>query len=198
MARQASATGFRKRDPVFSCGRGEIPPAARVWLHVGLLIGLLVGTSAMAAQPSLGSSGPPLTYRLEDVGVHLTRQPGSSAFPIRRLSLSGTGSATLERDGQTLPFRYAPKDLLALLNELYRIRFFDLPTNLGVRYSVFLKDDGTVVTSALRMADASSTKVCLTVADYEKCVTYGRAGPYELERLARRLFADADRLVDDK
>lgn len=150
----------------------------------------------MAAKPSLETGKPPHTYRLDEVSLRLTRQPGNGAFPVRRVNLSGAGAATLERDGRKLPFHYAPKDLLALLNELYKIRFFDLPTNYRTRYSLFLKEDGSVGTSALRLSDESSTSVCIAVAAYEKCVTYGSEAPYELEHLAKRIFSEADRLVN--
>src|ERR1019366_940403 len=118
---------------------------------------------AMAADPTLGAGGPPMTYRLDQVTVLVTRHPGP-ASRIRRVSLSGTGSATLERDGLSLPFRYPAKDLLALLNDLYKLRFFELPADYSGRYSVFLKDDGSVATKALRMSDVPGTSVCFTVA----------------------------------
>ena len=155
----------------------------------------LMWAIAMAAGPSLGAAGPPLTYRLDQVTVRVTRPPGGSASKTRQVSLFGTGNATLERDGRSLPFRYASKDLVALLNELYRIHFFELPANYTGQYSVFLKDDGTVVTQALRMSDTPGTSVCFAVADYKKCVNYGTEGPRELADLAQRLFAEAERLV---
>ncbi len=196
MTAQAKVTGSRQRDPVYLLGRRVAKPAKGRTLLAGLLLGgCLTGACAMPTQKSLAVDGPPLTFRIEAVSVHLTRQPGSAAFPIRRVNLSGTSSASLERDGQTLPFRYAPKDLLILLNEFYKIRFFDLPTNTTARYSVFLKEDGSVVTSTLRMADAASTRVCFAVATYEKCVTYAGETPRELDDIVRRVFSDADRLV---
>lgn len=148
----------------------------------------------MAEQPRLESAGPPRTYRLDEVSIQLTRQYGHG-LPLQRVSLAGAGQATLERDGQRLPFHYPAKDLLALLNEAYRIRFFDLPASYTTRYSVFLKDDGTVGTSALRMQDTLSTSLCLTVAGYEKCIIFGNHGPRELEELANRIYSEAERSV---
>jgi hypothetical protein len=116
-------------------------------------------------------------------------------FPVQRVSLSGTGSSTLERGDQKLSFRYADKDMLVLLNKLYRIRFFELPTRYTAKYSVFLKDDGSVGTQALKMSDASSTNVCFTVMAYEKYVTYSSEAPRELEDMVQRIFSEADRLV---
>lgn len=152
----------------------------------------------MATERSLGVGGPPLAYRIGEVSVRLTRHPGNPALPIRRVILSGVGGATLERDGKSVQFPYGSKDLLALLNELYRIRFFDLPTQYNTQYSVFLKDDGTVGTAALRMPDSGSTSICFAVTGYEKCVSYSREGSLELENIARRIFSDADRLASEK
>lgn len=174
-------------------------PTRLMRLTTALLIGVscLTGSCSMATERNPGAGGPPLAYRLDEVSIHLTRQPGHG-FPIRRVSLSGTGSATLERDKQNLPFRYESRELLALLNEFYRVRFFDLPTNYRARYSVFLKDDGTVGTEVLKMSDASSTSICFAVPSYEKCVTYSTEGPAELEKLAQRVFSEAEQLVIPK
>lgn len=147
---------------------------------------------SMATEQSLGVGGPPLTYRIDEVSVRLTRHPGNPALPIRRVILSGAGDATREHGGKSVRFPYGSKDLLALLNELYKIRFFDLPTQYNTQYSVFLKDDGTVRTAALRMPDSGSTSICFAVTGYEKCVTYGRDGPLELEIIAKQIFSDAD------
>jgi hypothetical protein len=171
-------------------------PAAHSFFLGGLLIFGICFTGAvpMAAETSLGVGGPPLAYRIDEVSVSLTRQPGNPALPIRRVILSGAGSATLERDGKNIQFPYERKDLLALLNALYKIRFFDLPTQYNTQYSVFLKDDGTVGTAAVRMSDSGSTNICFSVTGYKKCVTYGpgTSGPLELENIAKRIFSDAD------
>ncbi|BCT67767.1 hypothetical protein [Nitrosospira sp. NRS527] len=155
--------------------------------------------TAMSAESvitgSLGPSGPPLTYPIDDVHIRLTRHPGNAAFPVQRVNLSGSGSATLERDGKIMPFTYQVKNLLALMNEFYRIRFFDMPDDYANRYSVFLKDEGTVETSALHMLDAGGMRICFTAARYEKCVNYGDEGPSELEDIARQIFSAADILV---
>jgi hypothetical protein len=45
-----------------------------------------------------------------------------------------------------------------------------------------------VGTSALRMADAASTEVCIDIGEYRKCIAFGRDGPLELEGIAKRLF----------
>lgn len=148
----------------------------------------------MASERSLGPGSPPLVYRIDEVSVRITRHPGNPNFSVRRLSLSGDGSATLERDGKRVQFPYTAQDLLAFLNELYKIRFFDLPTEYTTRYSVFLKSDGTVGTAALDMLDTESTSVCFAVPGYKKCITYRSDGPLELENIVKRIFSDAERV----
>ena len=147
----------------------------------------------MAAERTLGPAGPPLVYPIHEVSLHLTRQPGNPAFPVRRISLSGKGTATFERGNELLQVSYSNGELVTLLNELYGIRFFELPSQYTTRYSVFLKDDGTVATSALRMMDAASTRVCFAVTGYEKCVTYGRDRPNDLENIVNRVFDDVEK-----
>jgi hypothetical protein len=162
-----------------------------------MVIACLGMPAAMSAEHNPEPGGPPLAYRIDDVHIRLIRHPGNAAFPVQQVSLSGSGRATLERDGKILPFIYQVKNLLALMNELYRIRFFDMPNDYTNRYSVFLKDGGTVETTALHMLDGGGMRVCFTVASYEKCVNYGDEGPSELEDIARRIFFEADVLTNN-
>jgi hypothetical protein len=151
------------------------------------LAAMPAGDEPAAGGRTLGPSGPPLSYRIDEVTIRLARKP-DRAGSIRSVSLSGKGSATVERDGEPERLGYPPSDLLKLLNEFYRIRFFDLPEKYTTRYSVFLKEGGVVGTSALRMADAASTLVCINIGEYRKCVTFGRDGPLELESVAKQVF----------
>lgn len=157
-----------------------------------------VGSASMAGERALGPDGPPLAYPIQEVNLHLTRQPGNAAFPVRRINLSGKGTAAFERGEEFLQIPYSTSTLVALLNELYRIRFFELPSQYTARYSVFLKDDGMIATSALRMMDAESTRICFAVTGYEKCVTYGRDGPSGLENIVNGVFDDIEKQVKQK
>jgi hypothetical protein len=131
----------------------------------------------------------PLSYKIEEVRISLTRRPGNPSFPIQRLTLSGSGNATLERDSKSTLLSYSDKDLLSVLKEFYKIRFFDLPEDYSTEYSVFLDKNRIIQTTALRLPDVESTSACLAVAGYKKCVTYSRKGPLELENLVQRIFA---------
>lgn len=152
----------------------------------------------MSANPGLETEKPPQSYRLEDVSVKVTLHPGRGAFSARSVNLLGTGAGTLEQNGQKQTFQYATKDMMALLSEFYKIRFFELPANYSIRHSVFLKDDGTIGTTMLRMLDESSTSVCFVIVDYEKCVRYSVQGPAELEHIVTRIFSEASKRVNVK
>jgi hypothetical protein len=98
----------------------------------------------------------------------------------------------LERDGTTARFPVANQDLLNLMNELYRMHFFELPSDYTAEYSVVQKEDGILATMISSMNDEPSTSVCVSIREYKKCVAYGRKGPLELENLVERVFSKAN------
>lgn len=160
------------------------------FLKFFFIVGLpFMVTTSMAVERTLGSSGPPLNYRIDEVKISVTLQPGSSAFPVQRVILAGSGGGTAERDGKPTQFPYSNHDLIEIMSELYRIRFFDLPAQYTTRYSVMLKNDGHVQTTTLNMKDTESTVFCFAVAKYEKCVTLGKDGPFELKQLAEKILS---------
>lgn len=148
----------------------------------------------MANQTSVSLDGPPKSYPIDDVAVRIHIQ-SARGLPMPQVTLSGNGTGTLERDQQTSSFAYPSKDLLLVVNALYRIRFFSLQDDPGVTYSVFLRDDGMVVTQALKMSDVGSTRVCFSAGNYEKCVSYVGEGPAELNDIVRTVVAQAERLA---
>jgi hypothetical protein len=158
---------------------------------VFLSLALFLASDSIAMDTSVKATLP-LSYKIEEVRISLTRRPGNPSFPILRLVLSGSGKATLERDGKSTLFDYPDKDLLSVLKEFYKIRFFELPEDYSTEYSVFLDENHMVQTTALRLSDIESTSTCLAVAGYKKCVTYSRKGPLELENLVQRIFAKAN------
>ncbi len=105
--------------------------------------------------------------------------------------LPGKGPASLQSGDRKRLFDHAAKDHLNVLNGLYSIRFFDLPAQVRSPMSVLLRDDGSVGTQMLKMADAGSTTVCFNLPNYEKCVGYEASGPRELEDWVARVWADA-------
>lgn len=145
----------------------------------------------MAANAPSSPAAPPLSYRIETVVIRMTLPPERQADTPQQLHLSGTGSATLERQGQRQPFSHTPQAQVAVLDALYRLQFFSLPTHASTRFSVVLRDDGTVLTQAMRQTDAPTGRVCVSIAAYEKCVTFSTTEPSALGQLVERTFADA-------
>ena len=153
----------------------------------------LGASNAVAAASAAEAGRPPATFRSDDVSFSIVWQPGHGpSLPALRIALSGKGSGTLQRGKDKSSFTYSGDDLFAVLNELYRIRYFDLPNDYTQNTSIFRREDGTLGTQSLRASDLSTTRVCLTIAAYEKCVTYAKDGPAELEQLVRRLIADVE------
>ncbi len=148
-----------------------------------------------AQQDQAMTAAAPSRFRADELGLRLSRQNGNAAYAPRVVSLPGTGDATLEADGRKLPFRFESRDRVALLNELYRIRFFDLPTQYSTRPSARLSDDGSVDTIRRQLSDANVNSVCVSIAAFERCVHYGSEAPLELDRLAQRVFAQAEVLA---
>jgi hypothetical protein len=165
---------------------------------LGLGVLTLIGSATPASNnPTVPASGPPRTYRIEDVRIHMVRAEGRSTGPPRQLLLSGAGpgSAVLEQQGQRRQGVWPHGDLVALLNALYRLQFFSLPAQLTDRQSVFLRDDGTVQMQVLRRVDAPSTRVCVTISDYAQCVSFSAEGSAALGQVVDQAFSNAERLV---
>ena len=178
-----------------SCGGLVFRVGRRLARAVVVLASVAAG-SAMAGEATLGPKGPPLQYPVDSASVSVRQSPGPVVgAQARQLVLTGAGRASLTRGDVAVSFDYAAADLVGVLNRLYALSFFDLPADLVRRYSVFLKDDGSVGTSQLRLLDRASTEVCVRMASYEKCVRYADDEPAALAALVRQLDAEADQRV---
>lgn len=150
----------------------------------------------MAAESSHPSNDVPQHFRVNELRISLTRQQGNAVYSPWQIHLSSKDGGSLAHDGKQWSFPYAAKDAVALLNALYDIHFFDLPTQYATHPVARLKADGTVSLAQMRTSSASNS-VCVAVASFEKCVRYGNQAPPELDRIVQRIFADAQRLAGD-
>ena len=169
--------------------------------HSSLLPSVLLGVislmiTAFSATTDAAVGKPPPEYRLADVRITVTRQPGNPSFNRRSISISGDGqceqtdtkpAASSKRCGSL-----DRKAVLELVNEFYRVRFFDLSDSYRVRYRVFVLDNGIVRRSVLRMVDTGSVQLCFEVSDYRKCITFILDVPKDIEGLAQRILSLAD------
>ena len=152
-----------------------------------LAVGLSMGVAAMAADAA--PAGP---YRIGDIGVTVNVQPGHG-LPVRRLSLAAEGDSVLEVGGKAQRFAYPAADLLAAVNVLQRLRFFEMPDQLAPLRRLSQGPDGRIYTQLTRMSDTGTVTLCVQLADFRKCVSYQQDAPPELEALALRLLSDAQR-----
>lgn len=144
---------------------------------------------SMAAENKPAGDWPPFDYRLAEASVRVQLLP-AHGLPRQTVSLDGAGRGSFERDGRTLQFPFPESDFLGVVNDLYKIRFFDLTEQLRPPRSVFLKNDGSVGTQASKMHDALTTSVCFSLPPFTKCVSYEADPPLELDRLVQRLLAE--------
>lgn len=154
----------------------------------------LTAVMSMANETKSTDGWPPFDYGLAEASVRIQWLP-SHGLPQQTLNLGGTGRASFERDGSTLQFTLTTDEFLGVVNELYRLRFFDLAEQLRPRRSVFMKEDGSVGTQASKMHDALTTKVCFSLSQFTKCVAYEAGPPLELDGLVQRLGAEARQRV---
>ena len=102
-------------------------------------------------------------------------------------------SSMYERNRQE--FVVSRAAILELLNECYRMHFFELPNWFGGSQSVGLFEDGTVRAYETIVSHGSYTTISVTIGDYEKSVTYSAGSPrsflLRLERAIRERWAEA-------
>ncbi|WP_426359147.1 hypothetical protein ACPUVO_02565 [Pseudocolwellia sp. HL-MZ19] len=162
-----------------------------------LLIGVffVFGAKSIAAKSHSESNVLPSTYKLDEVSLTFIRHSGAKKNNgVRKVSISLTTSTIQTTKGDKTFFNYSSDELLKLINTLYRIKFFDLPTHHNLKYSIYLKEDGSVATTLLHMADTSSTTVCFELSTYKKCVTYGLDAPEKLKAFSNNIFSEAEQL----
>ncbi len=177
-------------QPAARCHSWPRVMRAFVLLAAALLFaGMATGQTTMRIDTPAAGGWPPLNYRFDEAAVRVQTQHGHGQ-PGSLLVLRTAGS-TLAVGAREDAFPSDGKALLAVINTLYRIRFFDLPSNLPARRSVFLRDDGRVGMQMSNLSDTSTTTVCFTLPGFEKCVAWQTDPPQELDALAQRLLADA-------
>ncbi|MDD5037075.1 MAG: hypothetical protein PHE55_20300 [Methylococcaceae bacterium] len=158
------------------------------------LLGILA-SAAVAGNPQPDSTAMPRAFEVSQLSIRLSRQAGNAVYQPWEVRLSGGGGEILSHDGKQWSLPYAAKDVVALLNALYEIRFFDLPAQYSTQDVAQLLDDGSVRMIQKFTSSSGGNSVCVNIASFEKCVHYGLQAPVELDRIFQRVFADAQRQV---
>jgi hypothetical protein len=177
--------------------RGRKLSAPRRFLRAGLLLALIVqpAAAAMAGEVTSGAHGMPPSFPVSVLSIEVSRQTGNAAYAPLRVHLSGADGGSLGKAGTQQSFPYPPGELVALLNALFELHFFDLPSRYANRPAAQLNADGSVSLNMMESSSSTANSVCVRVASFEKCVRYGNAAPLEIERLVSRVVADAQRLT---
>ena len=137
-----------------------------------------------------GTRTMPRSFAVTDLRIRLSRQAGNAAFVPWVVNLAVAGSS-LSHDGMQWPLPYSDKDLVALLNALHEIRFFDMPSQYSRQDVAQLLADGSVRLIEKFTSHAGGNSVCVKIATAEKCVRYGTQAPVELDRIFQRVFVNA-------
>ena len=171
--------------------------AALQGLLPGLLFGLIAitGAAPLAAEALPKADAMPQTFGIDALSIRLSRQVSNAPWQVQ---LSGVDGGSLTQGGKQRPFPYSAKDLVVLLNALYEVHFFDMPSRYAAHAAAQLGADGTVSMAGVDSSNATGNGVCVSVASFEKCVRWGNRAPVELERIAQRAFAEAQHLAAER
>lgn len=168
----------------------EIRPAVtKLTVFGAVLSGLtFLMSCAMAGDQSSERFVPPRQYQLEDVAITILHQTSHRIPGSYKISIGGDGqgSYTSGKAGEK-KFTLKGETLLELLNDFYRIHFFELKDTWTVKNQVALLDDNSILVSPMRLVDVSSKQICLALADYNKCVTVVGNQPAELSNLISKI-----------
>lgn len=134
---------------------------------------------------------PPLHYQLAQVGISILQQTGHGIPGAYEITIDGdgNGSYVLNRAGEITKtgVLIAKENLIELLNDFYQIHFFELADTYAVKKQVILQENAMLATVARKMADVSSQRLCIELADYKKCVTIVDNQPVEAARLIKKI-----------
>jgi len=144
--------------------------------------------SVMAGDQSSGQSDPPKQYQLEDVRITILHQTGHRLPGGYKISISGDGKGTYvsDKEGEK-KLDVKNETLLELLNDFYRIHFFELQDTWTVKKQVALLDDNSIFISPRRLVDVSSKRICIEIENYKKCVTIVENQPVEVGNLIAKI-----------
>jgi len=161
------------------------------YIYAALFVGLLsmTGCSADNGPEVSKKTRLPSTFSPSDVRIVAIRQSNITSIPMQRVILQTTGGASLEQNGEVQPFECPVAEIVAAFSDIYRINFFDLPSNLTISRSATLGDDGLIRLSLLRMSDMATTSIEVSVEGYSHKVVFAENGPPELVAVAEQLFA---------
>lgn len=130
---------------------------------------------------------PPAQYPLAEVAISILHQTGHGIPGGYEIAIQGDGNGFYLQNALKTELQISSGTLLELLNDFYRIHFFELADTYQVKKQVLLRDNTLVASTAMKMADISSKKLCIQLADYQKCVTIVNDQPAEAAQLITKI-----------
>jgi len=151
-----------------------------------IMLGMSLTSNNLSANPHL--SRLPAQYPLKKITITLSHQPGTGIPGGYQITISGDGNSFYSQNSKEKQALTVPKEtLLELVNDFYRIHFFELKDTYAVKKQVVLKDNTTVATIVTKQADVSSKKLCIQLRTYKKCVTIIGNQPVEAAELVTKI-----------
>lgn len=152
-------------------------------MYLLITLGMSMVPNSLLANPDL-----PSTYPLKNVIISILHQTSHSIPGGYQVTLSGDGNSFYSRNGEhQQPLAVDKNILLELVNDFYQIHFFELADTYSVKKQVILKDDSTVASIAMKLLDTTNHKVCIQLADYQKCITVINYQPTEAAQLVKKI-----------
>ncbi|WP_026602661.1 hypothetical protein [Methylomonas sp. 11b] len=152
-----------------------------------LLLGVIAMFNLAEADETLARSAPPTQYPLAQVAISILHQTGHGIPGGYEIAIQGDGNGFYLQNALKTELHISSVTLIDMLNDFYRIHFFELADTYQVKKQVLLRDNFLVATTAMKMADTSSKKLCIQLADYQKCVTIVNDQPAEAAQLITKI-----------
>lgn len=146
---------------------------------------MTLGMSLMINNLS-ANSDVPLQYTLKEINISLLHQTGHGIPGGYEITISGSSFYSRNNEART-PISVDKKTLLELVNDFYSSHFFELADTYTVKKQVVLKSDDSVATTGMRLMDIASTRLCIQLADYKKCVTIVNGQPVAAAQLITKI-----------
>ena len=151
-----------------------------------MMLGMSLTSSNLSAKSHL--SPLPAQYPLKKVTISLSHQSGAGMPGSYQITINGDGNSFFIQNSKEKQAFTVPKEtLLELVNDFYKIHFFELPDTYAVKKRVVFKDNTTVATVVTKQAGVSSKKLCIQLRSYKKCVAIVDNQPVEAAELVKKI-----------
>lgn len=151
-----------------------------------MMLGLGLTSNYLSANPHL--SRLPAQYPLSKITISILHQPGAGNPGGYQITIRGDGNSFYNHNSKEKKALNVPNEtLLELVNDFYKIHFFELPDTYAVKKRVVLKDNSTVATVVTKQVDVNSKKLCVQLRTYKKCVNIIDNQPVEAAELVTKI-----------